>query len=204
MIRLIVGIANNPNIMLSNVARDNVGAWWVLALCRKYNMPIRRFDLIEHTAITDPFFLDKENQKFSCAVTSTHLNDAGNNVAKIVRHLNIDVPEILVVHDDLTVDVGDVRLKAGKSDTSHKGINSIAEALHSDDFHRLRVGIGRPEGDKPLTNYLRESPTLGEKLEIDKAIDDSLYFLPHILGGDWQSAMSYLNRPKTAARFRLR
>lgn len=74
----------------------------------------------------------------------TYMNLSGRAVCQVVRRLNIDPSAIIVIHDDLDLVPGKVRVKVGGGDGGHKGIRSIAESLRFRDFIRIRLGIGRP------------------------------------------------------------
>jgi len=78
----------------------------------------------------------------------TFVNLSGNSVAGLVRKHDIPLSNLLVIHDDLDLPLGKIRLRRSGSSGGHKGMNSIISALGSEDFPRIRVGIGRPQAEE--------------------------------------------------------
>jgi len=81
------------------------------------------------------------------AKPQTYMNLSGQSVSRLVKRFNINLSDLLVIHDDLDLPLGKIRIRQGGSSGGHKGINSIIYCLDSQDFLRLRVGIGRPIED---------------------------------------------------------
>lgn len=86
------------------------------------------------------------------AMPQTYMNDSGRSVAPLAAFYKVPSPHVLVVCDDVNLPFGRLRLRRSGSDGGHNGLNSIIEALGTIDFPRLRVGIGRQEGD--LINHV--------------------------------------------------
>lgn len=115
----------------------------------------------------------------------TYMNSSGQAVSLLVKKFNISLDELLVIHDDLDLPVGRIRIRQGGSSAGHKGIESIITELGSRDFSRLRVGIGRPtvvDGSNEITEadiiaYVlsdftpEEKPTITQVIpKVDEAI----------------------------------
>jgi PTH1 family peptidyl-tRNA hydrolase len=104
----------------------------------------------------------------------TFMNNSGQSVSRLVDKFNIDLDDLLVIHDDLDLPLAKIRLSHGSSSGGHKGINSIIQELGTQDFIRLRIGIGRP--DKPqiseddIIAYVLSDFTPAEKRAITKII----------------------------------
>jgi PTH1 family peptidyl-tRNA hydrolase len=194
-IKLIVGLANN--FVLNGLNRDNVGAWWIHALCKQNHVHLQPFKT--ETSIAA---MRLTNGEFNCAITSTHSHNAGTNVAALKEHLKIESYNILVVHDEINFTPGTMHLKCGADKTSfpynrgHKGVTDITKSLGSEHFHRLRIGIGKPEVNEPLNNYLEKAPDFNDKDAIENAIQQSFIWLPYILEGNWSRALNGINSPK--------
>ncbi len=92
----------------------------------------------------------------------TYMNNSGIAVSKIVP--KDEVEKLIVVHDDMDVELGRIKLRRNGGDGGHKGIRSIAEHMGSKDFYRIKIGIGRPK-DIPITNYVL-SPFKEEELPL--------------------------------------
>ncbi|MGM0365231.1 MAG: aminoacyl-tRNA hydrolase [Actinomycetota bacterium] len=86
----------------------------------------------------------------------TYMNRSGGAVGSITGYYGSEISEMLVIHDDLDIEFGQIRFKAGGGTAGHRGLNSIASVTKTKDFHRLRVGIGRPEGSKDPSVYVLE------------------------------------------------
>lgn len=111
---------------------------------------------------------------------TTFMNDSGIDVRKTINRLKISLEDVLVIHDDFDLELGQFRLQFGRSAAGHKGVRSVIEELGSRDFWRLRIGIGHPQTGVEANDYVLEhfSPQ-------EQQILDSLY--PQILAAvqDW-------------------
>lgn len=109
------------------------------------------------------------------AKPSSYMNTSGGPVASIANYFKIPVGRLVVVHDELDLDFGRLRLKVGGGDNGHNGLRSVRNALGSGEFARLRFGIGRPPGTQDPADYvLREfSPAQRKELpfHLDRAAD---------------------------------
>jgi peptidyl-tRNA hydrolase, PTH1 family len=123
----------------------------------------------------------------------TFMNRSGDVVAKFANYYKIPVNEILVVHDELDLLPGTLRLKVGGGNGGHNGLSDITEKLASPDYVRLRIGIGHP-GSAPLVSayVLRKAPT-SEQTLIDEAIERARQQLPEIVQGEYQKVMNALH-----------
>ncbi len=84
----------------------------------------------------------------------TYMNESGIPVGKLVAFYGIEPADVLVVHDEMDIDLGQMRLKLGGGDNGHNGLKSIRAHLHTGDFYRLRFGIGRPPGRQNPADYV--------------------------------------------------
>jgi peptidyl-tRNA hydrolase, PTH1 family len=106
----------------------------------------------------------------------TFMNLSGESVSLLVQKFKIELDDLLVVHDDLDLPLGRIRLRKGGGSGGHKGIESIIACLGSRDFARLRVGIGRPNeagfgsSEEDVISYVLNDFTPDEEREIDKVI----------------------------------
>ena len=112
------------------------------------------------------------------AKPQTYMNQSGRSVSLLVKRFNIDLDDLLVIHDDLDLPLGKIRIRKGSSSGGHKGVDSIIAYLGSQDFVRLKFGIGRPAPDKnskeisedDIIAYVLSDFTAEEKRIISKAI----------------------------------
>ena len=137
--KLIVGLGNPGRIYANN--RHNVGFMCLNHFARRQAIPFARKQGQARIGT---------GEVAGCEVVlarpQTYMNRSGQSVELLVKRLNIRLDDLLVVHDDLDLPLGKLRISYGASSSGHKGIDSIIAHLGSRKFVRLRVGIGRPEG----------------------------------------------------------
>jgi PTH1 family peptidyl-tRNA hydrolase len=198
MIRLIVGLGN-PGPEYEDT-RHNAGFWWVdaaarqlggmLAFDRNYKGMVARVNRAE-----GPVWLLQP---------MTFMNLSGQSVAPLARFFKITPAEILVVHDELDLAPGQMKLKQGGGAAGHNGLKDILAQLGSPDFWRLRIGIGHPGARHEVANWVLRKPPLDERIAVEKCVADSLTALPQLLAGDFKAATMKIHagpqRPKPPRR----
>jgi PTH1 family peptidyl-tRNA hydrolase len=98
------------------------------------------------------------------AVPSSYMNESGGPVKALMKFFSVEVDRLLVIHDELDIPAGDVRLKKGGGEGGHNGLRSISSALGTKDYLRVRVGIGRPPGRMDAADFvLRDFGTTERK-----------------------------------------
>ena len=135
--KLIVGLGNPGRVYANN--RHNVGF-----VCLSYFARMRgiRFDTKQGRArIGDG---EVAGNRIVVAKPKTSMNLSGQSVSRLVKKFSINLSDLVVIHDDLDLPLGKIRIRHGASSGGHKGVDSIIHELGSQDFLRLRVGIGRP------------------------------------------------------------
>ncbi len=146
---LIVGLGN-PGLRYYRT-RHNAGFVAVDILARKYDVLYRvkkDYELAEAHFYTETVYLAKP---------LTYMNMSGRAVKKLRRKLGIDPSRILVIHDDIDLRPGTIRIKMGGSSGGHLGVESVIRELGTKDFARVRIGVGRPpEGTDPAEYVLAE------------------------------------------------
>jgi PTH1 family peptidyl-tRNA hydrolase len=121
------------------------------------------------------------------------MNNSGTAVALCYRFFENQINSMLVIHDDIDIRFGEVRLKKGGSTGGHKGLESIAESLRSYDFNRLRFGIGRPPGRQDAVDYVLEEFGKKEKEEVEIGVQKSVDILKDYLANGVEFAMNKYN-----------
>lgn len=196
MIRLLVGLGNPGPEYAST--RHNAGFWWLDAAADKLRarlVPERSyFGLAARVARPEgPLWLLEP---------MTFMNLSGKSVAALARFFKIEPGEILVVHDELDLPPGQMKLKLGGSPAGHNGLKDIHAQLGSADYWRLRLGIGHPGVRAEVVDYVLRKPSAEHREAIAKAIETSLSALDLLLAGDMTRAMMKLHirppRPKPA------
>jgi PTH1 family peptidyl-tRNA hydrolase len=121
------------------------------------------------------------------------MNESGGQVAGLVRFYKIPPHRLLVVHDELDLDAGDVRLKRGGGEGGHNGLRSITKSLGTRDYCRLRLGIGRPPGRMDPADYvLRDFPAaaLGD---LELMLAEGVDAVADVLAAGWERAQNVVN-----------
>jgi len=139
--KLIVGLGNPGKTYAHN--RHNVGFRCLNYFARLHSI---RFDHMQCRARV--VLAEVEGEQLLLAKPRTFVNLSGNPVACLVHKHDIPLSNLLVIYDDLDLPLGKIRLRQSGGSGGHKGMNSIIAALGSEDFPRIRVGIGRPQGEE--------------------------------------------------------
>ncbi|HJW04233.1 MAG TPA: aminoacyl-tRNA hydrolase [Azospira sp.] len=184
--RLIVGLGN-PGAEYEDT-RHNAGFWFVDQLAR---------DLKTHLAPQKNFFglVAKAGDVWLLQPT-TFMNRSGQSVAALARFYKIAPEEVLVVHDELDLLPGAIRLKQGGGNGGHNGLKDIQAQLGTPDFWRLRLGIGHPRSlnlKQEVVDFVLHRPRHEEQQEIDRAIERCLLAWPRIAAGDFAGAQQQLH-----------
>lgn len=193
MFKLIVGLGNPGTKHEKD--RHNAGFWVVDELARLYGgqwQEETKFlgQLAKIKLGSDDVYLLKPN---------TFMNRSGQSVAAICRFHKIDAKAILAIHDELDLKPGVARLKWAGGLGGHNGLKDISAHLNTNDYWRLRIGIGHPrdseEGKRNLdvADYVLKKPKLEENIGIDRAISCFLKVMPKISMGDMNSATMELH-----------
>jgi peptidyl-tRNA hydrolase, PTH1 family len=186
-IRLVAGLGN-PGRSYERT-RHNAGFWFVDALASKLGAsfaPQLRFS----GAVA-------RDGELRLVKPSTYMNESGTSVGALARFLGIAPAEILVVHDELDLPPGAVKLKLGGGVAGHNGLKDIRAHLATPEFWRLRIGIGHPrDSDTPqqqVVDFVLKPPRPDERAAIHGAIDRALDAWPAIAAGDFERAMMSLH-----------
>lgn len=95
-----------------------------------------------------------------------YMNESGRQVGPLAKFYSVPAGRIVVIHDELDIDFGRIRLKVGGGEGGHNGLRSVASALSSKDFQRVRIGVGRPPGRKDPAAFVLEAFTAAERTEL--------------------------------------
>jgi PTH1 family peptidyl-tRNA hydrolase len=107
------------------------------------------------------------------AVPSSYMNESGGPVKALMNFFSIDPDHLLVLHDELDIPSGEVRLKQGGGEGGHNGLRSISSALGTKDYLRVRIGIGRPPGRMDAADFVLRDFSVSERKELPFLIGDA-------------------------------
>ncbi|MCW5235638.1 aminoacyl-tRNA hydrolase [Verminephrobacter eiseniae] len=197
MIKLFAGLGNpGPDYAAT---RHNAGFWWIDALARELKttlLPERSHQaLLARTTV--------HGQSVWLLQPQTFMNHSGQSVASLARFFKLQAEEILVVHDELDIAPGQVKLKRGGGHAGHNGLRDIHGQLGSPDYWRLRIGIGHPGVRSEVINWVLKKPSPEQRALIEDSITHSLRAWPALLVGEMDKASLLIHttrppRPKPA------
>jgi len=105
-------------------------------------------------------------------VTSTHyMNESGPSYAGVAKKHGVEPERIVAVHDELEIPAGELRVKLGGGSAGHNGLKSLTQALHTPEYHRVRIGIGRPPGRKDPADFVLEPIAAKDEPDIARWVD---------------------------------
>ena len=190
MIKLFVGLGNpGPDY---EATRHNAGFWWIDALARelKVNLVPERsyYGLAGRTSVN--------GQSVWLLQPQTFMNLSGKSVASLARFFKIQPEEILVVHDELDLPPGQVKLKRGGSHAGHNGLRDIHAQLGSPNYWRLRICIGHPGEKSEVANWVLKKPAPDQRTLIEDSIAHSLKAHAAMLAGDMDKATLLVHTTK--------
>lgn len=198
MIRLIVGLGN-PGPEHSDT-RHNAGFWWVDGAAQRLKAHLSHdkayFGEVARVntpvpGLAQPVWLLKPQ---------TYMNLSGKSVRALAQFFKLEPAEILVVHDELDLLPGQVKLKQGGGSAGHNGLKDISAQLGSPQYWRLRLGIGHPGDHADVAAYVLRKPTAPERDLVEHAMLKSLQALEPLLRGEWDVASRLVHaqppRPK--------
>ena len=190
MIKLFVGLGNpGPEYEFT---RHNAGFWWIDALARELKTKLV-MDQMFHGLVARTLV---NTQAVWLLKPQTFMNLSGKSVAALAHFFKIEPQQILVAHDDLDIVPGEAKLKLGGSHAGHNGLRDIHAQLGTDDYWRLRLGVGHPGVKSEVINWVLKKPTLDHRLAIDQSIERALQALPHFLAGNMDKATMMVHTSK--------
>ena len=194
MIRLFVGLGN-PGTEYE-ATRHNAGFWWIDALSAAWGarlVPERSYQALAAR-------VNRSGAPVWLLQPMTFMNRSGVSVATLARFFKIEPAQILVVHDELDLQPGQAKLKFGGSAAGHNGLKDIHAMLGTQDFWRLRLGIGHPGVKAEVVNYVLKKPSAEHRDAIDKASAQSLKAVDLMLAGNMEKSLAVVHagvqRPK--------
>ena len=189
-IQLVAGLGN-PGAKYEQT-RHNAGFWFVDEVARQVNACFKSESKYKsEVARCSIAGNDCRLQK-----PMDFMNRSGLPVASLAAFYQIPRSSILIVHDDLDLPPGTVKLKRGGGHGGHNGLRDLIPHLGGNDFLRLRIGIGHPGHRDDVVGYVLKNASRDERAIFDRAIDEAVKVLPDIISGDFDKAMKELHTAK--------
>lgn len=190
-IQLIVGLGNpGPQY---EATRHNAGFWWVDQIADQLGARLTQ---------EAKFFGQAAKARSGGADVwllkpATFMNRSGQSVAALANFYKIPPEAILVVHDELDLPPGTAKIKKGGGNGGHNGLKDISAHLGTQEYWRLRLGIGHPGDRNAVVNYVLHTPSKDEMQLIEESMDASAVLLPMLVDGQMEAAMLKLHtKPK--------
>lgn len=133
------------------------------------------------------------DRRLALAFPQTFMNESGQSVQALVRRHELGLDRLVVVHDELDLPTGRVKVKVGGGLAGHNGLKSLKAHLRDDGFMRVRVGIGRPQGRVPGVEYVLKRPGKAERAELAVGIEEAADAVELILAEGVDAAMCRMN-----------
>ena len=184
-LRLVVGLGN-PGADYSET-RHNAGFWFCERLARELGVGFAK-ETRYHGWVANA-----RSAGIWLLMPATFMNRSGQAVQALAHFYRIEPSEMLVVHDELDLPPGQMRLKFGGGLGGHNGLKDITSHLGTQDYWRLRLGIGHPGDRNEVVNYVLKPPRKEEAEDIDAAIDRALLAWPLLAKADYNAATQKIN-----------
>lgn len=182
--KLIIGLGNPGKAYVNN--RHNVGFRCIEHLARVHHIPWSK--RMGRAKIGSG---EVAETQVVLAKPQTFMNLSGRSVRLLVRHLSVPLEDVVVIYDDLDLPLGRVRIRRRGSAGGHKGVQSIIASLRSEEFPRIRVGIGRPDGDE--VSYVLSDFSAEERELVSEAVRTVAAAIYSILSEGIEAAMNRYN-----------
>ena len=187
---LVVGLGNPTDEYAQT--RHNAGVWVINELVARHSgrLTSGRRDRAESAE------LRMGDKRLAVAVPKTYMNNSGSAVAPLVRRYGIDdLIQLVIVHDEIDLPVGRMKVKHGGGLAGHNGLKSIHSHLRSDGFTRVRIGVGKPApGTMKARDYVLRRPARSERPELERVVSRAADAVEFLLGNDLEATMSTFNR----------
>lgn len=183
---LIVGLGN-PEQDYSGT-RHNMGVDTINKIAQKYNIPInkKKFKALYNTGMI-------ENEKVILLKPQTYMNSSGESVKECVDFYKITPENLIIIYDDIDTPKGKIKLRKCGGAGTHNGMKSVVECIHTQNFSRVKIGIGKPEQKGDLVDYVIGYVPEEEKQLLDKACSRASEAVCEIIKSGIDNAMNKFN-----------
>lgn len=171
---LVVGLGNPEGEY--GGTRHNVGADAVRVLARRHHTDLARNRRVRCEVAE----VRTECVRLALVIPSSYMNTSGDPVRSAATWFKIPVERIVVIHDDLDLDLGQLKLKRGGGNAGHNGLRDLDRALGTRDYLRVRIGIGRPPGRMAGKDFVLRRFTPAERETIDVTIEEAADAVVHL------------------------
>ena len=157
---LVVGLGN-PGPTYERT-RHNLGAVVIDELAQRFSSSLKR----HKRALADVAEIKIGEHKVVIAKPLSYMNESGGPVKALATFYKVPLEQIVVLHDELDIALGTIRVKLGGGDNGHNGLKSIRSAFNSGEWHRVRLGIGRPPGNQDPSDFVLKPFSASEATDV--------------------------------------
>ena len=183
---LVVGLGNPGDEYRGS--RHNLGAEVVELLAKRHGGRLRKR---KERALVDEVTID--GRRVALAIPLTYVNDSGHAVGALVRRFGVDPEQLVVVHDELDLPVAELKVKSGGGLAGHNGLRSIVGHLHTQDFQRVRIGVGKPVSKERGADHVLNRFSKRERAEVDVTVEQAADAVETIARDGVDAAMNRFN-----------
>ena len=183
---LVVGLGNPGDEYRGS--RHNLGAEVVELLAKRHGGRLRKR---KERALVDEVTID--GRRVALAIPLTYVNDSGHAVGALVRRFGVDPEQLVVVHDELDLPVAELKVKSGGGLAGHNGLRSIVAHLHTQDFQRVRIGVGKPVSKERGADHVLNRFSKRERAEIEVTVEQAADAVETIVRDGVDAAMNRFN-----------
>lgn len=187
--RIIIGLGNPTEKY--QATRHNIGWDAITRISDDYKIPLNQR---KHKALCGNGYI--EGEKVILAQPLTYMNLSGESVRELVDFYKVDTEDIIIIYDDVSLDVGQLRIRKKGSAGGHNGIKSIISHLGTDEFPRIKVGVGEKPKDWDLADYVLSRFKNDEEVAIREALKDVSDACRIIITDGMDVAMNQYNKKK--------
>lgn len=189
MFKLIVGLGNPGELYKNN--RHNVGFKTIDSLAKKFNIALDRQQFSGEYGV-----LILNDIKIVLAKPTTYMNLSGDFVSKFMQYYNIALDDLIVIYDDVDTKLGEFKLRTSGSSGGQNGVKDIIAKLSSDQFKRIKIGIGPKDKKIPLANYVLANFNKNELENISQVINLIGKMIENIDKASFSNLLDYVLRDK--------
>lgn len=183
---LIVGLGNPGRHYRGN--RHNAGYMLIDQLLKTYGAALNRSVSEALVAV-----IENDDCTLVLAKPQTYVNESGRSVASLVRAYKVELPNMLIAFDELDLELGMLRMRPAGGSSGHRGMRSIINHLETQDYPRLRIGIGRPPGRRSAADYVLSNFNKAEQVVLKGVLERAATCVQQYLEEGIQIAMTKCN-----------
>ena len=185
---LLVGLGNPGKEYLNT--RHNAGSDFVRMLCNDYQVSLAKEKLVNGYYAK---FIINDCSIILC-IPDTFMNESGISVSKAKKFFKVENHEILIIHDELDLHNGCIRLKDSGGHGGQNGLRNIIDHLNGDSsFKRMRIGIGHPGKDKDIVSYVLNKPSESERKNMENKMKSALPLIESLVINGWEKTIMKLH-----------